>query len=102
MFGCFLKLFSPVKSIAPVGSQHMPTLALIDKSTRANHEVSFCHERTQYTPICPKFMFGCFLNLFNPVKNIAPVGSQYMPKLVLIDKSTCANQIGRVSYKGRL
>ena len=88
MFWCFLNFFIPVKNIAPVGSQHMPILVLIDKSTRANHEVSFCHERTQYTPICPKFMFGCFLNLFNPVKNIVPVEAQYTPILALINKSS--------------
>ncbi len=50
--------------------------------------MSFCHERTQYTPICPKIMFGCLLILFNPVKNIAPVGAQYMPILALIVKSS--------------
>jgi hypothetical protein len=50
--------------------------------------MSFCHERTQYTTICPKIMFGCFLNFLNPVKNIAPAGAQYMPILALIDKSS--------------
>ena len=35
--------------------------------------MSFCHKRTQYTPICLKIMFLCFLNFFNPVKNIAPM-----------------------------
>src|SRR5512141_1802671 len=50
--------------------------------------MSFCHERTQYTPICPKFKFGCFLILFNLVKNIAPVASQHMPILALIDNSS--------------
>jgi hypothetical protein len=88
MFGCFLNLFNPVKNIAPVGSQHMPILILNDKSTRANQEVSFYHERTQYTPIYRKIKFGCFLNFLNPVKNIAPVGAQYMPILALIDKSS--------------
>jgi hypothetical protein len=43
------------------------------KVRRANQEVSFWHERTQYTPICPKIMFWCFLSFFIPVKNIAPV-----------------------------
>jgi hypothetical protein len=33
-------------------------------------------------------MFACFLNLFNPVKNIATVGAQYMPTLALIDKKS--------------
>ena len=32
----------------------------LTKVRRANHEVSFCHERTQYTPICPKIMFWLF------------------------------------------
>jgi hypothetical protein len=53
--------------------QYMPILALIAKGRRANPEVCFCHERTQYTPICPKIMFWCILNFFIPVKNIAPV-----------------------------
>ncbi|MFW8292605.1 hypothetical protein ACOIC7_28970, partial [Klebsiella pneumoniae] len=39
--------------------QYVPILALLTKVRRANHEVSFCHERTQYTPICPKIMFCC-------------------------------------------
>src|SRR5512142_52648 len=43
------------------------------KDRHANHEVCFCHERTQYTPICPKIMFWCFLNFFIPVKNISHV-----------------------------
>jgi hypothetical protein len=33
-------------------------------------------------------MSWCFLNFFIPVKNIAPVGAQYMPILELIEKSS--------------
>src|SRR5512141_426871 len=39
----------------------------LTKVPRANHEVIFCHECTQHTPICPKIMFWCFLNFFIPV-----------------------------------
>src|SRR5512140_2356527 len=45
----------------------------LTKDRRANHEVIFFLERTQYTPICPKIMFCCFSNFFIPIKNIAPV-----------------------------
>ena len=54
--------------------QYMPILALIDKS-------SPCESRSKFFPrkhtICPKIPFWCFLNIFIPVKNIAPVWAIY-------------------------
>ena len=82
------ELFHPGQKHRIRVCQYVPILALLTKFRGANHEVCFCHEHTQYTPICPKFMFGCFLNLINPVKNIAPVGSQHMPILALIHESS--------------
>src|SRR5512140_3371852 len=37
-------------------------------TTLVRSEASFCHERTQYTPICRKTMFRCFLHFFVRLK----------------------------------
>jgi len=49
----------------------------LTKVRRANHEVSFCHEHTQYTPICPKIMFWSFWSFSYRSKTSHPCGSIY-------------------------
>jgi len=84
----FLNIFNPVENIAPVGAQHMPILAIINKSSPRESRSEFFPRTHPIHSICPKIMFWWFLNFFNPVKNITSVGAQHMPILALIDKSS--------------
>src|SRR5512147_2326060 len=56
----------------------------LTKVRRASREVCFCHERTQYTPICRKTMFRCLLHFFVRLKTTHPL----FAISALIDKSS--------------
>jgi hypothetical protein len=68
----FEPFYSGQKHRTRVG-QYMPILALIDKSSPRESRSVFLPRTHPIHSNMSKIMFWCFLNIFIPVKNIAPV-----------------------------
>jgi hypothetical protein len=88
MFWGFLNFFIPVKNIAPVGAQHMPILALIDKSSPRELRSEFLPRTHPIHSNMSKNHVLVLFELFHSEQKHRTRVGQYMQILTLIDKSS--------------